>query len=84
MSEKFKELAYNMPPRELQILWSAANAMNDNDTRPLTLCRVHLPSLSTQEAWSFLLWLRKQPVEELKTLNKTRGGSGGGSSTSAT
>jgi len=66
MSEKFRELVYSMPEREIQVLWGAANAMNDNDSRPLSLCRMYLPALTPQEAWSLLLWLRKQSMDDLK------------------
>lgn len=62
MSEKFKEIAYKLPSREMQILRSAAQAMNDNDNKPLSLCKLYLPGLSDKDAWAFLLWLRKNPA----------------------
>lgn len=60
MSDRFVKIAADLPNSVRQTLTSAAFALNDNDMKPLSLCRVYIPTFSSGEAWSFLLWLRRQ------------------------
>ena len=55
---KFREMAYSMPPQQLNILKSAARS--GDETNAMVMCRLYYPSMSGVEAEKFMDWLKKE------------------------